>query len=154
MKSVLKRHQRNIHFEKKKWLCDHCGSTFSSKDHLSQHLKVHLPPSYSCTKCDKKFVYAGALRGHLKQHDGILNAVCKHCSKRFTSTAHLGAHITREHFEKIPCAVPGCVASFRGKGCYKDHLRNVHNDVDTVLIGILLNMAKLLKPDHQKLKFV
>ena len=143
-----------MHATKKDWTCDCCGSQFGTKAGLKNHVKSHLPPSFSCSKCDKKFKNTYNLKEHEKLHRGILNELCKHCKEGFRTKTLLYYHIIYTHFEKLHCEVNGCLSFFGCKRYYKEHLRKFHKNYDQVLIENLLGKLEILKPDQQLLKYV
>lgn len=115
----------------------------------------HIPQSYFCSKCDTKYSLYRYYKSHVQKHERVLKPTCKHCSEtNLKSSRQLFYHIVTKHYEKIPCSVPGCAASFVSKISYRAHLRKDHNDVDSKLIRKVFKSIKLLKPDHQKLKYV
>ena len=153
-KTGLTRHQQTIHATKKDWICDVCGSRYGIKSLLKRHMMIHLPPSFACTQCDKKFVYSSNLRTHLKGHAGILNEVCKICNKGFSTKQSLTDHTIYQHFSKLHCEIPNCLSKFALKSNYKYHLTAVHKKVDKEILENLLEELEKLKPDHQQLKYV
>ena len=143
-----------MHNTNKGWICDCCGSRYGSKNLLKRHMMTHLPPSFSCSECDRKFVQAGNLNRHKKLHRGILNEICKFCNKGFATKSSLRIHIIQNHFVKFTCEVDGCSSTFSYKTNYKIHLKRVHKKDDKAMIGKLLEKVDKLKPDHQQLKYV
>ena len=143
-----------MHSTKKNWACDCCGSQFGTKAALKKHVKSHLPPSFSCSKCDKKFVFAFTLKNHEKLHRGVLDELCKHCKVGFSTKASLSAHIIKKHFVQLHCEVNGCLKTFDLKFTYQEHLKKFHKKDDQVLIENLLSKVEKLKPDHKLLKYV
>ena len=150
----LSSHSLSLHNTNKGWTCDCCGSRYGTKHSLKNHMKTHLPPSFSCSECDRKFVHADTLNRHEKFHRGILNEVCKFCNKGFATKDSLRSHIIQSHFVKFVCEVAGCSTTFSSKSCYKTHLKRIHKKDDQVVIGKLLERVDKLKPDHQQLKYV
>ena len=117
-------------------------------------MMTHLPPSFSCSECEKKFVYASHLNSHKKLHQGILNEICKLCNKRYVFGSALRSHIILKHFAKYRCEVTSCSSIFSYKGAYKNHLKTAHKKDDQILIGNLLISQEKLKPNYQQLKYV
>ena len=152
-KQYLTSHQKSIHNTKKDWVCDCCGSSFGNKKNLKYHMMTHLPPSFACSKCNRKFVQRSAFKMHLKRHQGILNEVCKHCNKGYLTKISLNSHITYRHFAKMCCGVSNCSYKTGYKGNYKVHLKENHKYSDRTLIEKLLDDLEKLKPDHQLLKY-
>ena len=142
-----------MHNSNKGWICDCCGSRFGLKNVLRLHMLSHLPPSFSCSECDKKFLQAGNLTRHKKLHQGILNEVCKLCNKGYATKDSLYYHIIKKHFAKLHCEVTGCSTTLSCKSNYKMHLKSVHKDDDHALIGNLVINLEKLKPNFQQLKY-
>ena len=88
-----------MHNTNKGWICDCCGSRFGFINVLKRHMMSHLPPSFSCSECDKKFVLAGHLKTHKKLHQGILNEIYKLCNKAYSTKVGLHFHIISNHFD-------------------------------------------------------
>ena len=143
-----------MHNSNKAWICDCCGSQFGFKNALKRHMTSHLPPSFSCSKCQKKFVHISHLNVHKKLHQGILNEICKLCNKGYSTKNGLNNHIIINHFAKIHCEVTKCSSTLSFKSCYKIHLKTVHKKYDQVLIKKLINNLDKLKPNFQQLKYV
>ena len=153
-KQDLSLHRLNMHNTHKHWICDCCGSRFGTKNVLKFHMLSHLPPSFSCSECIKKFMRAGDLNNHKKLHQNVLNEVCKLCNKEYATKVGLSNHIIRNHFAKFHCEVTGCSSFLSIKSNYKIHLKTVHKKDDQVFIGNLIKNLENLKPDYQQLKYV
>ena len=143
-----------MHNTHKSWICDCCGSRFGLKQALVQHMMIHLPPSFSCSECDKKFVLAGDLNKHKKRHQGILNEICKLCNKGYATKTALTNHMIQRHFAKFHCEVTECSSINGSKSKYKRHLKTVHKKDEQVLIENLIKNLEKLKPNFQQLKYV
>ena len=133
-----------MHNTNKCWICDCCGSRFGFKNVLKRHMMSHLPPSFSCSECDKKFAHVGHLKTHKKLHEGILNEICKLCNKGYATKVGRSNHIIRNHFAKFHCEVTGCSTILSSKTNYK---------LDQTLIEILIQNLEELKPNFQQLKY-
>ena len=143
-----------MHNTNKSWICDCCGSQFGTKNALNLHMISHLPASFACPECDKKFVYAGNLKSHTKLHQGIFNEICKLCNKGYATKKGLSNHIIIKHFAKLHCEVAGCSSALSSKSVYKFHLKTVHKKDDQVLIEKLIINLQKLKSNFQQLKYV
>ena len=153
MKTSLTSHQNLIHATIKNWVCDCCGSRFGTKHVLRNHMITHLPPSFACPKCPKKFVHAATLKNHLKRHAGILNQVCKFCSKGYSTKQTLTCHIVHQHFTKLHCEVPNCTFKSGGKRHLEEHLRRRKHFNQSTIDKLIKDLDKL-KPDFEKMKYV
>ena len=143
-----------MHNTNKGWICDCCGSRFGIKNTLKLHIMNHLPPSFSCSECDMKFVQASNLKIHKKRHQGILNKICNLCNKGYSTNDSLRNHIIIKHFAKFHCEVTGCSSIISSKPHYKTHLKTIHKKDDQVLIENLLNNLEKLKPNFEQLKYI
>ena len=94
--------------EKKNWICDFCGFRCGTKNGLKSHMMLHLPPSFACSKCPKKFVQASNLKYHLKVHAGILSEVCKICNKGYSTKGSLSYHIILKQLSTSQCIFEKC----------------------------------------------
>ena len=150
----LPTHQKLIHATQKDWICDCCGSRFGIKGYLKSHMLTHLPPSFACSKCFKKFVHAGELTIHLKRHAGILNEVCKICNKGHSTKKDLANHIKCKHFYKLHCEITNCSYKSSSKSNFKRHLKAAHKHLNQNMIEKLLKNLEFLKADFQKMKYV
>lgn len=68
--------------------------------HERRHTKE---ATFSCSECDKKFIYRSELNAHLKRHQGIplpRNIMCDICSKAFSTRRDLERHLTVHTGEK------------------------------------------------------
>ena len=143
-----------MHNTNKSWICDCCGLRFGCKDVLRKHMMIHLPPTFTCSVCDKKFVHAGNLIAHKKLHRGVLNEICEVCNKEYATKVSLSHHKIQRHFAKFHCEVTGCTSVLCSKSYYKFHLKTMHKKDDQVLIQKLLISLEKLKPNYQQLKYV
>ena len=116
-------------------------------------MRTHLPPSFACSKCPKKYVLAWNFKNHLKMHEGILNEVCKVCNKSYSTKGGLRNHIARQHFSKLHCEVPNCSYKCGSKPTLKIHLERYHQYSDKNLIKNLLEDLEKLKLDFKKMKY-
>ena len=121
---------------------------------LKRHMMIHLPPTFACSKCDRKFVQGFTLKSHLKIHAGILNEECKICNKGFSSKTSFSQHIIQQHFTKLHCEIAGCSHEVGSKAGFKNHFKKVHKKVDENFLQNLMEKLGKLKPDFQKLKYV
>ena len=143
-----------MHNTNKDWICDCCGSRHGVKHLLKKHMMIHLPPSFSCSECDKKFVYVSDLKNHEKLYRGILDENCKLCSEGYATKCGLNDHIILNHFIKFYCEVTGCSSALSSKTIYMFHLKTMHKKDNQVLIKKLIINLEKLKSNFQQLKYV
>lgn len=85
-----------IHCGDKQHACPYCQKTFSRKDHLKNHLRVHDPNKelHRCDKCLKEYASPFAFKTHLAFHaaeEGEL--ICGVCKEEFTEKEKLLKHL-------------------------------------------------------------
>uniref|UniRef100_A0A8D8PR15 Zinc finger protein 845 n=1 Tax=Cacopsylla melanoneura TaxID=428564 RepID=A0A8D8PR15_9HEMI len=82
----------------KKFRCDDCGKSFSTKDTLNEHIKtVHLGQTYNCSDCPKTFLKKQGLIAHISnEHTGVLFE-CIECTKTFRFKSSYARHLKTEH---------------------------------------------------------
>jgi uncharacterized Zn-finger protein len=108
----------------KRFKCERCSHTFSSKFNLKRHSKSNSCTStgidrvFTCKWCSKKFSSTNTLKKHMRTHasdsgnsastsncpQDKFNHVftCKTCSKKFSSRAYLDQHVrTHDQSENI-----------------------------------------------------
>ena len=96
--SAVVRHAR-IHRNKKRFVCELCGTAFSAHYTLKEHrIYVHSEDrKFPCDKCDKTFKARNALIRHEKQvHSDAREHVC-HCGQMFKRATHLKRHVATSH---------------------------------------------------------
>ena len=78
-------------------------------------------------KCDKSFSRRQYLNDHLKLHEGQVN-LCDQCGKTFTTKESLNTHKKLVHSDSRPfqCTIDGCDKSFKLKSQLTEHLKQVH----------------------------
>ena len=121
-----------IHAGEKRHACPYCQKSFSRKDHLKNHLRIHDPNKelYKCGQCGKEYASPFAYKTHLAIHsaeDG--NLTCGVCKEEFqdkeTLLAHLkvhaGARSIKDSGEKTQ-QCPSCDKMFFTKKDVKRHM--------------------------------
>ena len=95
--SAVVRHAR-IHRNKKRFVCEQCGSAFNAHYTLKEHrIYVHSEDrKFSCTKCDKSFKARNALIRHEQVHSDKRPFAC-HCGQMFKRSSHLKRHLATSH---------------------------------------------------------
>ncbi|XP_072399488.1 zinc finger Y-chromosomal protein 2-like [Diabrotica undecimpunctata] len=122
-KRNLDQHIENIHSikkEKKSFLCNDCGRSYSSIGPLTQHMKIHKEAQHECSICKKKFKRKQALTIHVRTHTGEKPHKCHLCDKSFAQMPPLKVHI-RTHTGERPYPCRKCQ-----KGCITKTIRDNH----------------------------
>ena len=96
--SELKKHNIT-HHSQPSHQCMHknCGRWFKQKADLVLHVKTHRKDLISCEKCDYKTTLQKYLKEHMKSHENKLPYSCTICNKRFLWRSGLRAHKQKEH---------------------------------------------------------
>ncbi|XP_043466732.1 zinc finger protein 91-like isoform X2 [Leptopilina heterotoma] len=119
--------------EGKKYLCDICPKKFYRREHLKIHVAKHnMIKPYKCTRCTKRFIKEEQLTNHLSKHDRNFKKnketdsskrfLCEICSKSFTQSTTLIAHL-RAHNGIKPYVCEVCSRPFTTNAYLKMHMR-------------------------------
>ncbi|KAJ8706561.1 hypothetical protein PYW07_012639 [Mythimna separata] len=121
-REVLEKHEQKFHSKSTKYICDICTSSIASKRLLSQHIKGHYN-KYACTLCDFSCYDKSQIRWHQqRRHRKIFQ--CLKCELKFWSRWEFYKHYKEWH-EKFIC--DHCGISFKMRYCIKDHIRKQHS---------------------------
>ncbi|XP_060536746.1 zinc finger protein PLAG1-like [Cylas formicarius] len=86
--------------------CQICSSSFTSKEEIMYHLKIHAgsrtvknpnEKKFVCEYCDRRFFTKKDVRRHLVVHTGMRDFLCQFCPQRFGRKDHLVRHIKKSH---------------------------------------------------------
>lgn len=89
--------------------CKICDKTFTTRQEIVYHLKVHTgsrtvkddsDKKFTCNYCDRKFFTAKDVRRHLVVHTGRRDFLCPHCPQKFGRKDHLVRHVKNAHPEE------------------------------------------------------
>ncbi|EGI67781.1 Zinc finger protein 112-like protein [Acromyrmex echinatior] len=119
--------------EGKKYLCEICPKKFYRREHLKIHVAKHnMIKPYKCTRCSKRFIKEEQLNNHLPKHDRTFKKnketdsskrfLCEICSKSFTQSTTLLAHL-RAHKGIKPYVCEVCSRPFTTNAYLKMHMR-------------------------------
>ena len=123
-KGSLKIHINAVHFKLKRFQCDECDQSFGRSYSLKIHVDaVHRKIRFHCTfdGCDKSFTFKNNLSTHFKLHEGQVN-LCDQCGKTFTTKGNLHNHKKQVHSDTrlFQCTTDGCDKSFKLKSSLRD----------------------------------
>lgn len=95
--SAVVRHAR-IHKNKKRFVCEQCGSAFNAHYTLKEHRAyVHSDiRKHPCSKCGKSFKARNALIRHEQVHSDKRPFQC-HCGQMYKRSSHLRRHLATSH---------------------------------------------------------
>ncbi|KAG5668144.1 hypothetical protein PVAND_016096 [Polypedilum vanderplanki] len=132
-KQSLKKHIANVHIKLKKFQCDNCNYSTTTKHSLKSHMKVHIDKAerrvHNCDKCSFVSVCQQSLKRHLEyEHSGISYECI--CGKKFNQKGTLQTHIKCVHDKKRDF-VCECGKQYFKKRDLEDHIKLVHNPKPT-----------------------
>lgn len=100
----LRYHIDHFHKKIKNYECDICGTFFSCKRIITNHIRgVHLKnveKMFQCALCLKKFSTDSALYIHKQSHETVYKFTCQVCERKFRSLCKLKIHMTMHTKEK------------------------------------------------------
>lgn len=130
---LAKNHYKQVHKDKRRFLCETCGRMFSKPGVLREHVYyVHSNNKeslYKCTLCDKTYRYKPKLLKHMKVHKGEKTFRCRVCEEKFLKDHILHAHIVKTHKEVLFYCE--CGRAFATKGLLSQHISSKHVDTFT-----------------------
>lgn len=86
--------------------CKICDETFTNRQEIVYHLKVHTgsrtvknetDKKFTCDYCDRRFFTAKDVRRHLVVHTGRRDFLCQFCPQKFGRKDHLVRHVKNAH---------------------------------------------------------
>ncbi|BFZ00054.1 hypothetical protein BsWGS_03093 [Bradybaena similaris] len=122
-KHVLDRHSV-IHTEEKPYKCDICGKWFKYRTYLSTHHKIihSKEKAYKCDFCGKAFSVSSYLSRHKRRHTDEKPYKCDVCGQGFNYSSYLSTH-KRIHTGEKPEMCDICGKEFNYSGYLSKHKR-------------------------------
>ena len=121
----LRRH-KITHGSDHPYKCDVCNKGFYRTDHLKLHQETHQPV-VKFDQCDKTFTMKQSLENHMKLHLDIRPFKCKECGKSYTRKKYLTAHVkTHSGGNSNKCVF--CNKSYTTSFYLKIHMDS-HNEI-------------------------
>ena len=115
-----------IHNSEKRYKCDICPSTLTSKSSLKEHKKIHSIKTKPCPKCDKLFHTTAHVSDHMKKiHSSQKIHKCQECDFTTNSTRTLQRHINFVHEKpgrNYKCTYTGCLKTYTQPAHLRRHL--------------------------------
>ncbi|CRL07467.1 CLUMA_CG020435, isoform A [Clunio marinus] len=119
------------HIQPELFKCNICSYIVSRPKFLQLHLQTHSTTAerpYSCDKCDKRFIWKGALKSHLINHQPEAERkvfLCLLCNRKYQSAGSLASHKKATHGDNSAktrnlCEI--CSKSFSTITSYKEHM--------------------------------
>lgn len=112
------------HEKLKKYLCEICGSSYSSNTAYFIHKQNHKDIKFECHLCGKKASRKSIIKKHLlTQHiqQTIPSLKCLICNKNFHTKYSLVAHSRVHQYPRYTCDI--CDKKFKQSSTLKSHLK-------------------------------
>lgn len=121
----LRYHIDHFHKKIKNYECDICGTFFSCKRIITNHIRgVHLKnveKMFQCALCLKKFSTDSALYIHKQSHETVYKFTCHVCERKFRSQCKLKIHMTM-HTKEINYYCSECNRGFAVRNNLTKHM--------------------------------
>lgn len=111
-----KNDHESTHVGRKYYVCSkpNCGEAYYFKAGIAIHLRTHTIP---CIICDKIVKNIGALKKHLKAHDGVHR--CPKCNRKFAKRVGLVMHFKVCRFGQNNYRLLSTCARYRRMPAYR-----------------------------------
>ncbi|XP_055606271.1 zinc finger protein OZF-like [Uranotaenia lowii] len=133
--NTLKKCQKKKLTSHKKISCTICQNDFKSKTTLRRHM-IRLHPNEKPFKrqaCTKTFKAEKSYLTHQEPRSNVENFQCQICQKTFETRKGLSSHnIVHSIHERFECKICGKVFNYNSG--LKIHLKNVHNDIASLIV--------------------
>ena len=108
----------------KKFSCQICHRSYSTKSNLNKHMKIHdESKAFKCDICLKLFVSKADLNAHYRTHTGERPFGCHICDKRFLQKSNLVRHqATHSEIRSFKCSICPEGRFFKTKNQLTNHM--------------------------------
>lgn len=118
----LAAHEKEVHPDRRQFMCEECGKEFRVNRNLQKHLKTHMADRmHQCPECPVKFKSTERLLRHQQNKHSKEKWVCSLCGTVLNTRAvylrHLSVHSDER---KYKCQI--CSKAFKRQKTLKDHL--------------------------------
>ena len=145
----LKKHVKAVHKEVIDHICNHCGKSFSSL----QHLRTHIIKDHVCNHCCKSFSSPERRDIHVRTvHEGVKDHICNHCEKSFSTFQSLKLNVQTVHEGVKGHVCNHCGMRFSQAGSFKTHCKAVHEHLCNLCdksFYLLKHLKTHIKVDHK-----
>ncbi|KPM07186.1 hypothetical protein QR98_0056720 [Sarcoptes scabiei] len=132
----------NSNGEENRFQCEYCGTVFSKKSSLSNHVKSHSGQiACSWNGCSFRSHSSIVLSRHMMSHKDYITVsnvnqndesyTCKLCGKMFNKRASIINHV-RSHSGQYSCQWPGCHFASQSKMLYRRHVVSANHDLERI----------------------
>jgi hypothetical protein len=96
--SNLRNHERVLHAQGQKHVCDNCNYQTYDKHLLKKHMICHSDEkNFKCEVCGKRYARKKTLTEHMRIHNNDRRFVCQHCDRAFVQKCSLKGHMKTHH---------------------------------------------------------
>lgn len=114
----------------KSMLCDLCGASFRTTNHLSRHKRSKHSDEkpFECPHCDYRSKLESNINRHILVHTSSHKFICKQCGQSFNYQANLKEHELFKHSDDKSFSCKECDKLFKTKNGLRKHME-IHNDI-------------------------
>lgn len=132
-KGNLKNHKNNVHEKPDAFQCILCNKTFPNKNYFVEHDEIfhkNKKDEFKCETCGNGYNTKKNLKRHIMRNHEVPKYKCDLCGRTYKDKSYLNIHLKAHSKAKIECE--SCDKVFTSKVALKQHVKNVHNDLNSV----------------------